>query len=132
MSNDKDDFVKPSVTLNGNYQSTYSHNQVATIFSAKAFDVLDPEVIGFVTVKDQVGNIITSVDQIKLDKVPYDRSYEIKLAKYGTYLVTYTARDTNGSGNAMYTYSLFVADNVKPNISVEKTNIEKSQSWRIF
>lgn len=134
LSTDKDDFVKPSVTLNGVYQSTYLFNQIATIYSASALDVLDPEVTGYVTVKDQGGKVVSSVDNILLDKVPFNRNYEIKLSAHGSYLVTYTARDNNGSGNAAYTYALFIADNTKPVITVSKTNVTKAklnQSFKI-
>ena len=76
--------------------------------------MLDPEVVTSVTVKDQKGNIITSEDGTRLDQVPFDRSYDVKLSIYGSYLVTYSASDTNGSGKATFTYAMYVAD-------VEKT-----------
>lgn len=122
FSTDQDDFVKPAVSLSGIYQSTYRFNQTATVYKANAIDVLDPEVTGHVTVKDQSGNVVRSTDNVLLNEVPFDRDYQIKLSTYGSYLVTYTARDTNGSGNASYTYALFVMDNVKPTINVSKPN----------
>jgi len=127
FSSDQDDFVKPFVSILGDYDSFYTHNQVATIFEAFAIDVLDPEVTGHLTVKGPNGNIITSRDGVALNQVMYNRSYDIKLDQYGSYLVTYTARDTNGSGLASFTYSLLVLDTQKPVITltdeVDKTGI---------
>ena len=115
------------MSILGDYDSFYTHNQVATIFEAFAIDVLDPEVTGQLTVKGPNGNIITSRDGVALNQVMYNRSYDIKLDQYGSYLVTYTARDTNGSGLASFTYSLLVLDTQKPVITltdeVDKTGI---------
>ena len=119
LSSDQDDFVKPFVSILGDYESFYNHNQIATIFEAFAIDVLDPEVTGHLTVKGPDGSIITSRDGIALNQVSYDRSYDIRLNQYGSYLVTYTARDTNGSGLATYTYSLLVLDTEKPVITLD-------------
>lgn len=123
LSNDDADFVRPYVSVEGVYKSTYLIDEIATIYSALAFDVLDPEVITSLTVKDQTGQVITSLDGVKLENVAFNRHYEIKLSSYGSYLVTYEARDTNGSGRASFTYALYVADLEKPEINVSKNNV---------
>lgn len=132
LSNDEDDFVKPFVSIGGVYQSTYTHGQKATIFSALAFDVLDPEVISSLTVKDPLNKVVTSLSGLKLENVPFDKDYEINLNTYGSYLVTYTARDTNGSGLASYSYALYVVDNDKPVITVNGTNVVKGKVNQAF
>lgn len=132
LSSDDADFVRPFVSVEGAYKSTYKYNEIATIFSALAFDVLDPEVVTSVTVKDQVGNIITSIDGILLDEVSFAKSYQVELSKYGSYLVTYKASDTNGSGTATFTYALYVADVEKPVIMITKDNISSVKRNNTF
>lgn len=132
LSNDDADFVRPYVSIEGVYKSTYLIDEIATIYKALAFDVLDPEVITSLTVKDQTGQVITSLDGVKLENVSFNRDYEIKLSSYGSYLVTYEARDTNGSGRASFTYAMYVADLEKPEITVSKNNMKEASLNKVI
>ena len=94
--------------------------------------MLDPEVITSLTVRDQTGQVITSLDGVKLENVSFNRDYEIKLSSYGSYLVTYEARDTNGSGRASFTYAMYVADLEKPEITVSKNNMKEASLNKVI
>lgn len=131
LSNDTEDFVKPIVYLKDDYLSAYKYGTVATIYSALALDVLDPEVLSSVTVRTPSGEIAKSKDGISLDRVSLSRDYEIDLNQYGSYVVTYSARDSFGSGNVSFNYSLFVEDDLRPVITIQGSNPTESKKGQL-
>ena len=83
------DTIAPSIKLSADYASRYSINTVAEIYSAVAADVLSPEVYTSMTVKDPNGKIVTDINGLKLQDVPFDRSYFVTLEYYGSYTIEY-------------------------------------------
>ncbi len=113
------DTIAPSIKLSADYASKYSINTVAEIYSAVAADVLSPEVYTSMTVRDPNGKIVTDVDGLKLENVPFDRSYFINLEMYGSYSVKYSAMDWM-EREQDYSFALLVVDDQAPEITVAK------------
>ena len=133
LSNSDYDIIAPSIKLSEDYASKYSINTVAEIYSAVAADVLSPEVYTSMTVRDPKGKIVTDVNGLKLEDVPYDRSYFINLEMYGSYSVKYTAMDWM-EREREYPFALLVVDDHAPEITLEKqlkTEIKKGQKLEI-
>ena len=119
LSNSDYDTIAPSIKLSDDYASKYTLGTVAEIYSAIAADVLSPEVYTKMTVRDPNGKIVTDVDGLKLQDVPFDRSYFIKLEMYGSYSVKYSAMDWM-EREQDYPFALLVVDDKAPEITVEK------------
>ncbi len=119
LSNSDFDTIAPSIKLSNDYASKYTLGTVAEIYSAIAADVLSPEVYTKMTVRDPNGKIVTDVDGLKLENVPFDRSYFIKLEMYGSYSVKYSAMDWM-EREQDYPFALSVVDDKAPEITVEK------------
>ena len=112
------DTIAPSIKLSADYASKYSINTVAEIYSAVAADVLSPEVYTSMTVRDPNGKIVTDVDGLKLEDVPFDRSYFINLEMYGSYSVKYSAMDWM-EREQDYPFALLVVDDQAPVITLD-------------
>ena len=133
LSNSDNDIIAPSIKLSQDYASKYSIGTVAEIYSAQAADVLSPEVYTKITVRDPNGKIVTDVDGLKLQDVPFDRSYFIKLEMYGSYSVKYSAMDWM-EREQDYPFALLVVDDQAPKITLEKnlqTEVKKGQKLEI-
>lgn len=113
------DLTAPTIFLESKVTGYKDVNQVVTIGKASAYDVLDPNVSLFVSVRTPSGEYVTSVDDMLLKNADGSRNYEIKLAEYGQYVVTYVAYD--GKGNAArISYAISVKDVNPPRITFEK------------
>ena len=133
LSSSDNDIVAPSIKLKGVYASKYSINTVAEVYSAIAADVLCPELYTSMTVKDPTGKIVTDVNGVKLENVPFDKSYFIELKMYGSYAVKYTAMDWM-ERKQDYSFALFVVDDQEPKITLAGTvakQVEKGDSLEI-
>ena len=127
------DIIAPSIELRADYASQYSINTVAEIYSAIAVDVLSPEVYTTMTVKDPNGEIVTDVDGLRLENVPFDRSYFINLEMYGSYSVKYSAMDFM-ERKQEYPFALLVVDDQAPVIKLSgsvKTNAKQGDKLTI-
>lgn len=113
------DIIAPSIKLSADYASKYSIGTVAEIYSAVAADVLSPEVYTKMTVRDPNGQIVTDVNGLKLEDVPFDRSYFINLEMYGSYSVKYSAMDWM-EREQDYPFALLVGDDQAPEITLDK------------
>ena len=96
-------------------------NEIVTVRSAVACDVLDPNVSLTVRVTDKGGNVITSVDGIALNNVPADREYQFVLNKYGEYRINYSTEDDNGNKSGTPVL-LNVVDPEAPVITLTQNN----------
>lgn len=133
LSDSDYDLLAPSIKLASEYASKYSIGTVAEIYPAVSADVLCPEVYTSVTVKDPNGKIVTDVNGLKLENVPFDRSYFIKLELYGSYSVKYTSMDWM-EREQEYPFALLVVDEQAPEIKVEgtiATEVQKGTSIKI-
>lgn len=123
------DFTAPVVKVEGvldtlfNIGDTYCINNKVTVF-----DVLDPNVTVFISVKDPNNNYVTAKDGTILNNAEVG-CYEIELTKYGKYSVIYIASDTyygSDSNSNAYEYSVTVLDDVPPVITVSKEILTES------
>ena len=114
------DTIAPSIKLSAEYDSRYSIHTVAEIYSAVAADVLSPEVYTSMTVRDPNGKIVTDINGLKLQDVPFDRSYFINLEMYGSYSVKYSAMDWM-EREQDYPFALLVVDDQAPVITLNGT-----------
>ena len=118
LSNRDYDIIAPSIRLSTDYASKYSINTVAEVYPAMAADVLSPEIYTKMTVKDPSGNVVTDVDGLKLEDVPFDRSYFINLEMYGSYSVKYSAMDW-AEREQDYSFAILVVDDQAPEITLK-------------
>ena len=95
----KNDTLKPVIVLSELNGRNQSIGTVITIARPMAYDLIAPYVESGLTLKvtKPDGSVATSLDGVVLDeKCSINRSYQIKLEAYGTYVVTYTYVDQNG------------------------------------
>lgn len=95
--------------------------EFGTIYTIKGVtisDVLDQNLIEYMIVTDPDREVVTSIDGTVLDETAdYTRNYEIKLDKYGDYIVYYKAIDSNDN-EAIYSYVIRVSDSISPNVRI--------------
>ena len=123
------DTIAPSIKLSNDYASKYAINTVAEIYSAVAADVLSPEVYTKMTVIDPHGKVVNDVNGLRLENVPFDRSYFINLEMYGSYSVKYSAMDWM-EREQDYPFALLVVDDKAPEITVNgsiKTEVKQGK-----
>lgn len=134
LSNSDTDKIGPSIRTMGKYDIRYAINTKAEIFPAIALDVLSPELLeAKVTVSDPKGNVVKDEDGLKLENVPFDRSYFIDLTMYGSYTVEYYAMDWMDNVQKYY-FAIFVVDDKAPEIMYEgeiKTEVKKGKNFKI-
>ncbi len=123
MSNLTSDRTGPKIVVLGEYGGSFSIGQEVTIPAAMAGDVLDPNVTFSLTVKDPQGNVMTTVDGVKLENVDPTTAYTIKLDQYGQYSVRLVAADTFNarSNETVLPYTINVDDEVAPEVTFTST-----------
>lgn len=112
------DTGRAQVVKLGNYGGRTSLNETVKTSIAIVSDVLSAETTGTLSVYDPDGDIVTSVDGVRMNKVPCDIEYEILCDKYGAYEVVYYGKD-GVNKEQMTSYVLNVVDVEPPQISVE-------------
>lgn len=117
MSNYSGDSVKPMVYIFGEYAKKYALNDTIPVLNALAGDVIDPSPDVTVTLTDHNGEIVTSLDGVRLENMSADEVLYFKAEKYGNYLLTYTATDEAGKTTTYYR-AINVEDIVPPEIQV--------------
>ena len=86
-----------------------------------AADVLSNNTTVFVKVVDAARNVVVSLDDVVLDKVPADRVYEFSPATIGNYVITYYAYDDSGNNlSATEKVNCLVIDIIAPQITVSE------------
>lgn len=111
------DTESPTITIL-NPVSKASINSVLTIPQALAMDVLAEHSIVTMRVLDPDKAEVKAVDGTKLTDVTVDKDYQIKIDKYGTYIVLYKATD-GANMTPSYSYIINVQDNCKPEITLK-------------
>lgn len=89
-----------------------------TVKASAAADMLDPYVEFHMTVTAPSGAAAVSDDGITLEKVDPRRDYELTLNEYGSYVVTFYARNSYGRAEADLYYAVRVVDRTPPVITV--------------
>ena len=108
------DIAGPAIIVESKVVEKCALNQIVTIGTAKAFDVLNPAASVTVTVRGPNG-IITSVDGVKLQKADCSREYQIELSAYGQYSIIYDATDGEGQP-ARESYTINIKDTIPPKV----------------
>lgn len=116
LNNISKDNIKPTVNVFGEYSSNYKLNTVVELYDAIAGDVLAPTVTFTMSVRDPLGKIVKDVNGVDLQNVEV-KNYQIQLCDYGTYTITYNAKDSSGLANIHREY-LRVLDDVAPKITL--------------
>lgn len=119
------DTVKPRLTLLDDYGGVFRLGDTIRISRAVAKDVLTPCIEFYMTVTGPDGEIVTSLDGVRLDRVSPDRAYEIKLDSFGYYKVVYSAKDDNNKAQ-VYQYGINVFDFSPVELGFSSTLPEKA------
>lgn len=114
------DTARAQVVKMGDFGGRTDIHSVATTATAIVADVLSPNTTVMMTVYDPDLQVVTSIDGIKLENVPCDRTYQILCDKYGDYEVLYTGSDNTNKAQST-SYVLNVVDATLPTITVEWT-----------
>ena len=133
LSDSDIDGIAPSIKINGDFASKYEIGTIAEVYSAIAADVFSPEVYVSITVRDPDGNVAKDVDGVVLDGVPFDRAYFIKLEKYGTYSIKYSAEDWMENPRN-YPRVIDVTDDAAPELTLQgevKTELKQGKKMKI-
>ena len=126
------DTVRPQIYIDGLYGGVYSVGKDAVIPPIYVFDVLDPNPTVTMTVTSPDGSIVTSEDGTVLDGISPNGMYSFRLAEYGRYVVTLTAKDSSGrSRNMSFIYT--VIDEVPPEIdfSAKQTEAKAGKTVKV-
>lgn len=119
FSNEKQDYVAPNIDVIGEYGGDFALNTVFTIPKVLVYDVLDGDVDAYLTVTKPDGSVMNTVSGKKLNEVIVDDSEnELSLTDYGTYFVTYNAKDSYGN-KLNFSYSVRVIDDEEPTITLK-------------
>lgn len=130
VNNSTQDLVAPQVSLLGSSGGCYAPGSVVTTLIAVWGDVLDPDTSCLLTVRDPNGEIVTSMDGVRLENVSPLISYRILLEYYGVYAVEYIPQDS--SGNSMTFYDRFrVWDSTPPTVAVSGVPASASVNRKI-
>lgn len=73
-------------------------NEIVSLNPVFVADVLDPYATITLSVKTPSGEYATALDGTVLKSVPTDKTYQLKLAEYGSYSISYKYADSNGNG----------------------------------
>ena len=113
-----DDRIAPKIAVMGEYKSGYDIGTELTLFKAFAGDVLDPNLESFVvSIRDPEGNVL--VDNLDL-LIPENaqKTLTLKLDSYGSYSLSYTAKDTSGRTGS-WSQAIPVIDDKAPVIKLD-------------
>ena len=124
------DTVKPGFSLLDDFGGVYRIGSEVNVSRAVAKDVLSPYATVCVTVTDPDGNVVTSAEGVRLEKVEPKVAYSISLDKYGYYTVLYNA--TDGTNNRTYQYRLNVIDFSSPEIKLSDSVPKELKSGEKF
>ncbi len=111
------DYSAPRFLINGDYGGSYAIGETVNVNRVEVSDVLDPNSICLLSVKDPDGETATDTDGILLDNVYADRQYRLNLSKSGQYIVTYTASDSSEQ-KSTFDYAINVEDSNVPVIKL--------------
>jgi len=115
----KSDTIKPRISLVGDYGGDRKKGSFLNVNRALSGDVLDPTVETKVSVVDPNKVVAKDNNGLALDDVSAETSYTLALQDYGTYKVSYSTSDSNNRLVQNFIYSLRVADDESPLLTVE-------------
>lgn len=112
------DFREPQLLITGVHGGSFALNDIYAIPTVMVSDVLCPTTEVKMTVTFN-GEPVEDINGVLLSDVTPDRIYEIKLSKYGAYLVTYTYREVGSmlENSGSFDYAVNVEDREAPTIA---------------
>lgn len=112
------DTIQPTVAILGDYGGMYGIGDTYAFARAVGCDIHAPNVSVYMTVKAPDGSVVTATDGTALDRVIPSKEYFAKLSQYGTYTVTYTAKEEGWETNNSFSlnYIFYVMDEIAPEI----------------
>ena len=128
------DNTGPYIQAAGEVVKNTFKGEVYTLQRMIAVDVLCPNVNAFVTVIAPNGDVVTSLDGVRLENADALREYEFLLTQYGEYTVMVMATEGGSwkaSNQGYYEYSVSVVDGEKPTITFKgdwKTQIKVGET----
>lgn len=121
LSNETEDWIKPNLAWNGDVGGQKEINSILKLPKLLANDVLSGDVDAYITIKTPGGEIVTDLNQRRLDNFLYDGTeIAFVLAEYGDYLLNVTARDASGNKTTSSTL-ISVVDTQNPVLNVSGT-----------
>ena len=113
------DTFQPTVAILGDYGGMYSIGDTYAFARAVGCDIHAPMVSVLMTVKAPDGSIVTATDGTLLENVVPSKTYTAQLSMYGTYTVSYTAREEGWETQNAFSlsYIFYVMDEVAPTIT---------------
>lgn len=116
------DRIRPQIVVLGDYGGEYSIGETVELAAVAASDVLDPEIICTVTVEKPDRTFAVADGGIVLDSVA-PAVYRFTVDMYGTYIVRYTARDSNNGQQSTRTYNIVCNDKIAPEVAFGQTGL---------
>ena len=122
MSSTKYDYIRPRAVMDDDYGGSKNLNDVVTLCSATAYDVLDPCPKICLSVFNEENQYIKDLDGKEIKDVNCDVTNSFKADKYGLYRVSYHITDYDDN-SAYFTYVITVYDKIAPVVSFDKSNV---------
>jgi hypothetical protein len=112
--------LRPTIALLDDAGGTYEIGDTIPVSRAVALDVLDPDVELVVTVIGN-GGFVQSVEGVVLNNVPAGVGvrYRIAAADYDTFIVRYTAKNSDNGIPVSKSYTIYIPDRTPPVITVD-------------
>lgn len=114
-----EDNISPIIVADG-VETNGFKDAIYTVKKAIVGDVLCPNSTATLTVVSPSGEVVTSVDGIKLNKADPSRDYQITLSEYGNYRVLIEATEESSweyTNKKRYNYTVTVIDGERPTIT---------------
>lgn len=131
ITNQTVDRGDPVLSIDSEYLGYVGYGEQIRIPKAVFTDLVDPYVIGQVTVQtpeDANGKrrVVKTLDGLYLNAASTDREYYIEASMYGTYLITFSAKDFAGN-EFEYAYYVNVVDTVAPVITLPENVVTEGK-----
>lgn len=122
------DMLKPGISVLGETGGFFTVGDTATVYKGATADVVSPFCTFYVNVYDPDGEIVTNVDEERMEQIYPDRNFTIELTKVGAYIVQFYSEDADGNKEKNISYALNVLDLVAPVLSAPVSAIPETAS----
>lgn len=111
------DRIPPRIVVSGDYGGEKQIGDEIVLEGADALDVLDTQLIFTLTVTDPDGNVVIDLDGNSLEGADGRGAYRFRIEQYGSYKVSYVAKDGTGFQDGVFNYVIPVEDKTAPEIA---------------
>jgi len=112
------DNMAPQIYILGNHTLLSNIDEIKNVPKAVSKDVINPNVLFYLSVKNSTGDYLTSTDGLLLKEVDPLGDYQIKLTNYGEYVIEYVSIDTLNNRMASRNIRFIVENKVIPQFSL--------------